>query len=272
MYKNIVLNVLAFVLGLGSGFLLAKKLLNENYALLAQEEIDSVREVYLKRQNEDEENKKEQEKIVEMKQYIFPEALNSISTRISAVSQAAKNMGAVLSRSSLDGTLTNKYDKEKRNYNIIRTVEEDQEKIIENEEADEDDGPVTDASGMTEQDHKDIDLIDEKKVEPYLITEEQYSEEFASHDKLSLYYYKTDSVLCDENQDVIDNVDEVVGTATLSVLNKRLQAWVRNERLGADYEIIGLKQSYSEAILGIIEKPTHEPVKRIRKRRDHNEE
>jgi hypothetical protein len=83
-----------------------------------------------------------------------------------------------------------------------------------------------------------------------LIDADQYAEEFTHFDKVTLYYYRIDDVLTEENEEVIEDVDDVVSLDALAKLDMQTSVWVRNEKLMIDYEIISLNASYSQKILG----------------------
>lgn len=253
MNNRIWICLVTFILGAGAGFLVAKKVLEEKYAKIAQEEIDSVKETY----------EVMREKVLHPSKK--GKTLEDTIQREAAdrATKAMNNLGAALNRSSLDGTRTNQYDQVKKNYNIVGSGQMpidhvEPEGVPDDEE--EDDEPLTDDAGMTEQDHLAINEV--KRTDPYIIEEEEYSNDFAHHDKLSLYYYTLDDVLTEENGDVIDDIEEVVGYAALAVLDMQTMVWVRNERLAGDYEIISMRKSYAETIHGIIDSPPHEKKRR----------
>jgi hypothetical protein len=94
---------------------------------------------------------------------------------------------------------------------------------------------------------------------PYVISIEEFSEERDDFDKISLSFYDVDRVLTDENEDVITDIDSVIGTEALSrfgvVSENPDVVYVRNEQLSTDYEIICIHDSYAEAILGGEDRP-----------------
>ena len=55
----------------------------------------------------------------------------------------------------------------------------------------------------------------------------------------------------DENEEIIDDIESVVGYDALAMLDMQTTVWVRNEPLGIDYEIIALNKSYQETVDGI---------------------
>lgn len=253
MNNRIWICLVTFILGAGAGFLVAKKVLEEKYAKIAQEEIDSVKETY----------EVMREKVLHPSKK--GKTLEDTIQREAAdrATKVMNNLGATLSRSSLDGTRTNQYDQVKRNYNIVGSGQMPIDHVEPEgapDDEDEDEEPLTDAAGMTEQDHLDITKVN--RTEPYVIEEAEYSTGFDHHDKLSLYYYRWDDVLCEENEEVIDDIDGVVGFAAITVLDTQDMVWVRNERLAADYEIIGLKKSFAETVHGIIDEQPHEKKRR----------
>ena len=121
-------------------------------------------------------------------------------------------------------------------------------------------------------DERDLAGID--RTQPYVISSEEYNDEFVEHDKLSIYYYMLDDVLCDENEEVMDDISNTVGYDCFKVLENAPTAWVRNERLGIDYEICVVRSSYAEVVHGIPQKvlsPREEYQKRQARRGNQDE-
>lgn len=91
---------------------------------------------------------------------------------------------------------------------------------------------------------------DDKKSEsvdlPYIIPPEAFGE-LDEYDQISLTYY-ADGVLADENDEVIDNGEEIVGKEALNRLGKYEDdsVFVRNDRLKTDYEVLSDQRDYSD--------------------------
>lgn len=90
----------------------------------------------------------------------------------------------------------------------------------------------------------------DKKVEsvesPYIIPPEAFGE-LDEYDQISLTYY-ADGVLADENDEVIENGEEIVGKDALNRLGKDEEdaVFVRNDRLKTDYEVLSDQRDYSD--------------------------
>lgn len=82
--------------------------------------------------------------------------------------------------------------------------------------------------------------------EPYVISPEEFGE-FEEYDTVSLTYY-ADHVLADDNDDAIEDVDDVVGTKSLSHFGEYEDdsVFVRNDRLKCDYEILLDQRKFSD--------------------------
>ena len=222
MNKSLLLYPVVLAIGAIAGSLITKRQLEQKYAKLAEEEISSVRDYYVRR---------DAEKTKEKAGY---------SKEASKVSdEELKNPHGVLTRSSLQD---NPYEQAKRNYaSMHMTHQEEPEGDPDEEEDDE----LRDPSGMTEQDHLDTRRVD--RSHPYIIDDEEFANEFDYHEKVSLYYYRVDGSLMEENEELIPNPKDIIGEEALKLLDKTPNVWVRNESLGIDYEIIGLNTSYTEA-------------------------
>ena len=204
MNKSLV-NAMMFTLGTGVGFLIAKKIFKVKYANLAQEEIDSVKETYERKYKKEEStnngmtDEEYAEEIIVRNPHIAKSSLDEDSviinprnrSKVAYHDMAKENMKAKLG--------------------IISQEEIDEADC----EEEEDDGPLTDSAGYTEDDFIDNipsrDLSGIDRSDPYVISDEEYSDEFTHHDKLSFYYYTEDDVLCDENEEPIDDIDGTVG-------------------------------------------------------------
>lgn len=106
----------------------------------------------------------------------------------------------------------------------------------------------------SEEEYKYRNLSNKDDNEPHVITIEQFSEECDQYDKSTIYYYEDDDVLADENEEVIIDVDSIVGGEALTSFGEGSEdsevVYVRNDRLQIDYEIIRLSKSYKETVLG----------------------
>lgn len=85
-----------------------------------------------------------------------------------------------------------------------------------------------------------------KDENPYVISPDQFGE-LDDYETCSLTYY-ADNVLTDDTNTIIDNVDEVVGTDSLTHFGEYEDdsVFVRNERHECDYEILLDTRRYSD--------------------------
>lgn len=83
---------------------------------------------------------------------------------------------------------------------------------------------------------------------PYVISPDEFGE-FDDYEKISLTYY-SDKVLTDDNDDIIEDVDEVVGIGSLDHFGEYEEdsVFVRNDQRMCDYEILLDTRTYSEAM------------------------
>jgi hypothetical protein len=219
MKKSFLFNVFIFTCGVAVGFLCSKSYHNKYYSDLAQEEIDSVKETFyelhqttLNRKNKDNMNDEKYDERIRTN--LYP-----------------------LTRSSLNG---NPYEQAKRNYNLVR--HNDEAHIPENTDED-----------LTKSVHT-VELAPEITVDrtkPYIIDNNEFTDEFDSHDKISLYYYRIDDVLCDEEEEVVEDIEGTIGYDALAALDKQTTIWVRNEPLCTDYEIVAINRSYTETVKNV---------------------
>lgn len=95
----------------------------------------------------------------------------------------------------------------------------------------------------SEKEKGDEDTVKENR--PYVITPDEFED--SDYDLVSLIYYD-DGVLTDENDNVIKNVDELVGLDSLTQFGKyeKDRVCVRNDKRKVDYEILSDSKKYSD--------------------------
>lgn len=173
----------AFILGATVGSVATWKLLKTKYEKLVQEEIDSVKEVFSRR-NAKVEDKKQPEPETEVE-----------------VAEESENVM-----------------REYHEYSSIYSKDNKQEEKK------------------------------EPMARPYVISPSEFAE-FEDYDHVSLTYY-ADHVLVDEDDDLVEDVDEVVGFESLTCFGdyEDDSVHVRNDRLKCDYEILRDNRRYSDVI------------------------
>lgn len=91
-----------------------------------------------------------------------------------------------------------------------------------------------------------------KHKHPYTITEDEYISSEGGYDKLYLSFYAFDKTLSTDHDELITDVNSVVGNALDDFIRhaeqgiepKNTLLWVRNDQLGVDYEISYISGSY----------------------------
>lgn len=121
-----------------------------------------------------------------------------------------------------------------------------------------------DADGNTPEDER---IFPRDADHPYIISEWQFMHDGEHEDeKMSLLYFEGDETLVDERETLIPNVEEIVGHANLHRFGTGTRdnntLYIRNEKIGADYEIIRDVRNFTEVVLGI--KPAKSSPLRMR--------
>jgi len=240
MNKTVPICIAAFALGGGTGFLVARQLLEKKYTEIAESEIDSMREMF------------------ERQRRTFFNIENDSGgggSSSSGETSTGRDGGAgkveisnfrhlpnVVVRSSLDD---NKYEQAKKKYDL--------------------------AGRMADEDIPDelVDAVTEEVIDteyPYMIDDVQYAEECDHFAKLSLMYY-LDGIICDENEEMLDDVVHTIGQKAYDLLNVHpANMWIRNEPMGVDYEILVVNQEFGEPEL-----LDSEEESKMRRRKQHEE-
>ena len=97
---------------------------------------------------------------------------------------------------------------------------------------------------------EDEERNEEPVEKPYVISPEDFGE-FYDYEKISLTHY-ADGVLTDENDEIVDNVDDTVGSDYADHFgdHEADAVHIRNDRLRYDYEILRDLRQYS-VVVGI---------------------
>jgi hypothetical protein len=249
MNKSILLNILIFTLGGGVGFLVGKKVYENYYAAIAQEEIDSVKEAFENRRLVEsgkpgnENGMTDEEYRTKNLSSEFDGDPDKTPNGISEYNKQRTNTNSLTRSSTI---INNSNEQAKMNYHLVSAKPQT-----------ETDEPLTDAAGKTEE---EMDLSKVDRTRPYIIDDREFNDEFEHHDKISLYYYAVDDVLCDEDEEVIKDIDNTVGFEALEAFDRQTTVWVRNEPLTIDYEIICINKSYAESV-GKVESPRERYLK-----------
>lgn len=86
--------------------------------------------------------------------------------------------------------------------------------------------------------------------EPYVISIEEFSDEMQHFEKETLLYYMEDGILSDNNDEVIEDISKTIGDEALNSFGMESDdediVYIRNEKMGTDYEVIRQHKSYEE--------------------------
>ena len=182
-----VTTVMAFAVGAAAGVAATWKFFEEKYARIAQEEIDSVKEVFSKRDRKEVQPEKT-EPVVEAT-IKNPKELIAINKKVSAI--------------------------------------------------------IDYSAYSSSQDEKP------EEPKPYVIPPEAFGElEEEGYTNVSLTFC-SDQVVIDDNNDILEDVNDVIGFESLSHFGEYEDdaVYVRNDKLHCDYEIL-LDQRTSEQYIG----------------------
>lgn len=84
-------------------------------------------------------------------------------------------------------------------------------------------------------------------VDPYVIDNQQFSDEMNDYEKLTIYYYAGDNVLANDDEEIISNMYHVLGYEFESNFDDITNVvYIRNETMETDYEVICLPGCHSE--------------------------
>lgn len=190
-------NILTFVAGAGIGSAVTYKLLKVKYEQFAQEQIDSVKEMYQRKKT--------------------PKVDGEGPNTDEPVERADEEFASEKADISVAD-----YAKQLRDLGYTKYSDMSSEK--------------------EEKEDKKEPMIDK----PYVIPPEEFGE-FEDYECISLTYY-ADKVLTDDNDELVEDVDDVVGLDSLNHFGEYEDdsVHVRNDRLKCDYEILYDPRNYSD--------------------------
>lgn len=108
---------------------------------------------------------------------------------------------------------------------------------------------------LAAQEELNEDLVNRYKdpKEPYLIDYAEWAKPSEIFDKVDLYYYRADDILCDTKDSIIKDPEEILGWDWLNEMQKETTLFIRNEKLAIDYEVHSLGLAYSDEVTSRLE-------------------
>ena len=202
--------VLIFVLGAAAGSLATWKLIEKKYKDIAQEEIDSVKDTFSK-----------------MKKNEYPDKLEDYPDF----------------EEFDDSDESDDVEEEpKSEQKIDRNNKPD---IVEYAKILSETGYTNYAERQDKKEKKGVEPVEDER--PYVISPDEFGEK-DGYENVTLTYY-ADGVLTDYFDNVISNVDEVVGFDSLDHFGEYEDdvVFVRNEKMETDYEILRDLRDFNES-------------------------
>lgn len=202
--------VLIFVLGAAAGSLATWKLIEKKYKDIAQEEIDSVKDTFSK-----------------MKKNEYPDKLEDYPDF----------------EEFDDSDDSDDVEEEpKLEQKIDRNNKPD---IVEYAKILSETGYTNYAERQDKKEKKGVEPVEDER--PYVISPDEFGEK-DGYENVTLTYY-ADGVLTDYFDNVISNVDEVVGFDSLDHFGEYEDdvVFVRNEKMETDYEILRDLRDFNES-------------------------
>lgn len=202
--------VLIFVLGAAAGSLATWKLIEKKYKDIAQEEIDSVKDTFSK-----------------MKKNEYPDKLEDYPDF----------------EEFDDSDYSDDVEEEpKPEQKIDRNNKPD---IVEYAKILSEAGYTNYAERQDKKEKKGVEPVEDER--PYVISPDEFGEK-DGYENVTLTYY-ADGVLTDYFDNVISNVDEVVGFDSLDHFGEYEDdvVFVRNEKMETDYEILRDLRDFNES-------------------------
>ena len=90
---------------------------------------------------------------------------------------------------------------------------------------------------------------------PYVIDYNDWEYGPEEYDRQFLYYYSEDRVLCEDDDSIVEDEEELVGFDYEDILDIQTTVWVRNDKVNTLYEIHRIDDSYASSVANIAETP-----------------
>lgn len=195
--NNKCMSFLTFIMGAAVGSVATWQYVKKKYEQIAQDEIDSVKEVFSKKE-------------------LTP--VNEPDDIRNKANQAKEKLGVAEYAARL----------QEHGYTNYSNIEANGKNASYNKKEEE-------SEPMAED-------------KPYVIEPEEFGE-IDEYESISLTYY-SDNILADDNDELVEDVDTIVGVESLSRFGEFEDdsVFVRNDRLKCDYEILLDQRSYSDVI------------------------
>ena len=140
------------------------------------------------------------------------------------------------------------------------------ENIFDGHDLDDEDDHLDDE--FDGEDDEDVDIS-----KPFIITNHEFMENEAAHTQVTVTYFEGDDVVSDERDQAVSDVDDTIGNENLQKFGKKSNdpnvVYVRNFKLGMDFEVLRSRGKFTEEVLGFIEHS--DSRNRIRKFRGDDE-
>lgn len=105
-------------------------------------------------------------------------------------------------------------------------------------------------------DEDPLDRANRNPLIPYVISEDEFGVNEVDNDQSYFTYYEGDDTLTDQRDEVVTDVEETIGEDNLTKFGSGGRnpnvVYVRNDKLGLDFEITRVEGKYSEVGAGFI--------------------
>jgi len=201
---------LIFGAGAAAGFVAAFLLTKKKYQKIAEEEIESMRDYFSEKSDASKDK--------------------TITDTERASHEALKN--EMIREKEPEKRVRTDYRKIAAEYMETNRPDDAEKSWLEN--------PYPD---MINEDHPKDDAPAEN---PYTITADQFVNEKRNFDKVTLLYFEENGVLCDDAERITEDIDQSIGSNNLDKFGEYEEdvAYIRNERLGIDYEVLLQHSTY----------------------------
>lgn len=257
--KKMLIGISIFGAGVGTGYFVGKNIMLKRY----KENLNELRDYYFAKLEElgvqpsdfnpedlDEDGDYEDDE--EPEQY---EETDEDDTMAEYNTKVLRYSGALRVDGETKGRPIIKYNKPPlvlKDWGDLEAEDEEDEDYEDEDEID------TKYEAELEQRAKEFAKIKNQNKEsglPYVIDYDEYMDGPENYERIPLYYYSHDRVLCEDDDSKIDTEEEedIVGFDYEDVLDMQTTVWVRNDILMGLYEIHRVDASYKVTVEGALE-------------------
>lgn len=266
--KRILGNIVIFGIGVGTGYLICKKTLTEQYKI----DLSDVKQFYYGKLdemgvmdedfepedlNDEEGDEDEQENIEDEDDEMDEQEIKDYYERVMKYSNTIRQGDEGKGRPLIN------YNKPPLDISEWGDIEEDPE----DEDEDEMDLAYEAELEARAEEFAQRKYENRSNGRPYVIDYNEWKDGPEEYERQFLYYYSADRVLCEDDDSEVEDEEELIGFDYEDVLDMQTSVYVRNDSILTLYEIHRIDASYKDTVANALETPREREYRLLSRRK-----